>query len=93
MALTTRRALGLPRANEDEAYRWVNGEGDNLSGLVVGDSEAMRAISEISAVDREIMESHDVFRHECFRGLAKPKTILVIFESKLEQIFSQMTCQ
>jgi len=35
VAIATRRSLGLPRHGLDEAYRLVNGEGDQLSGLMV----------------------------------------------------------
>mmetsp|Transcript_9736 Transcript_9736/g.18789 ORF Transcript_9736/g.18789 Transcript_9736/m.18789 type:complete len:525 (+) Transcript_9736:41-1615(+) len=35
LAIATRRSLGLPRHGLDEAYRLVNGEGDQLSGLMI----------------------------------------------------------
>uniref|UniRef100_A0A7S0AA71 PUA domain-containing protein n=1 Tax=Pyrodinium bahamense TaxID=73915 RepID=A0A7S0AA71_9DINO len=34
-AIATRRAIGLPQASIDNAFRLVNGEGDRLSGLTV----------------------------------------------------------
>jgi 23S rRNA G2069 N7-methylase RlmK/C1962 C5-methylase RlmI len=35
VALSKRAALGLPKAGVTDTFRWVNGEGDSLSGLAI----------------------------------------------------------